>query len=123
MSPGATAAEYLYVYNTRNVNISKISIPDHEVVPTIPIGPHMDCITYSPDLEILYMSRIETPNVHQASNIRNHRKLTAFRTETDEICWQMHIDAMRQRMTASMGGKRIFVPYSDTWWVSTIGVE
>ena len=56
LCPTALAKEYLYIHNTNSGEISKISIPEHEVVGTIEIGLYMDFVTKSPDNKTLYVS-------------------------------------------------------------------
>lgn len=58
-SAAISAKEYLYIHNTDSGTISKISIPEHEVVNTIEIGQQIDYLAKSPDNRILYVNRIE----------------------------------------------------------------
>lgn len=123
IAPSSTAAEFLYVHNTYSGDISKISIPQHEVVATIPIGLYMDYVVASPDQQILYVNRIETLGVGRAPNIGTNGELIALSTVTDKIAWRMDLDGMPHHMAVSKDGKQVFVPYYDTWWIAVIDVE
>lgn len=101
----APSTEFLYVHNTYSGDISKIAIPKHEVVATIPIGRSMDYITPSPDEQILYVNRIETLGVGRAPNIGTSGELIALSTKTDQILWRMDLDGMPHHMAVSKDGK------------------
>lgn len=118
------AKEYLYIHNTYSGEISKISIPEHEVVGEIEIGFYMDFVTKSPDNKTLYVNRIkgDLPNT-RVRNIGVEGELIAIDTRTDEIKWRLDLDGMTHHMTVSKDGKRIFVPFYDTWWLAVVDVE
>lgn len=124
LAAGAAAGrEILYVHNTNSGEISKVAIPEHEVIGTIEIGLYMDYVTASPDGKILYVNRIESLGVGRARNIGVEGELIAVDTRTDQILWRMHLDGMPHHMSVSKDGKRVFVPYYDTWWVAVVDVE
>ncbi len=123
LAPASTAAEFLYVHNTYSGDLSKISIPEHEVVATIPIGLYMDYVIAAPDQQVLYVNRIETLGAGRAPNIGTSGELIALSTTTNEILWRMNLDGMPHHMAVSKDGKQVFVPYYDTWWLAVIDVE
>lgn len=123
VSSVATAREILYVHNTYSGEISKVAIPEHEVIGTIEIGLYMDYVTASPDSTILYVNRIESLGIGRARNIGESGELIAIDTRTDEILWRVQLDGMPHHMTPSKDGKLVFVPYYDTWWVAVVDVE
>ncbi|HVR30056.1 MAG TPA: cytochrome D1 domain-containing protein [Thermoanaerobaculia bacterium] len=117
------AAEILYVHNTNSGQISKVAIPEHEVVGEIPIGLYMDFVTASPDGRVLYVNRIESLGEGRAANIGVSGELIAVSTLTDEILWRVPIDGMTHHMTVSKDGRHVFVPLYDTWWVAVVDTE
>jgi YVTN family beta-propeller protein len=124
IAPIADAKEYLYVHNTDSGEITKISIPDHEVVGEIEIGFYMDYLAKSPDNMTLYVNRIygDMPGA-LADNIGEDGEIIAVDTATDEIKWRMDLDGMPHHMSVSKDGKHMYVPYYDTWWLAVIDLE
>ncbi|MFP6584762.1 MAG: cytochrome D1 domain-containing protein [Candidatus Hydrogenedentota bacterium] len=124
MPCSAMAKEYLYIHNTNSGEISKISIPEHEVVGTIDIGLYMDFITKSPDNRTLYVNRIngDLPGARVGS-IGVDGELIVIDTATDEIKWRLDLDGMPHHMSVSNDGKFIYVPYYDTRWLGVVDVE
>ncbi len=122
-SSGAHAREFLYVHNTYSGEISKIAIPENEVVGKIEIGFYMDYVNKSPDGRTLYVNRIngDLPGA-RARNVGVDGELIAVDTRTDKISWRMDLDGMPHHMTASKDGTRVFVPYYDTWWLAVVDV-
>lgn len=119
----AFGKEYLYIHNTYGGDIAKIAIPEHEVVETIDIGFYMDYVNKSPDNRTLYVNRIkgDLPGA-RARNIGENSELIAIDTQTSEIKWRMDLDGMSHHMTVSKDGKRVFVPYYDSWWLAVVDV-
>ena len=117
------ATEYLYIHNTFSGEVSKISIPGHEVVGEIEIGLYMDYVNKSPDNRTLYVNRIngDLPG-SRAPNIGVDGELIAIDTATDKIKWRLEMDGMTHHMSVSKDGKLVFVPYYDTWWVAVVDV-
>jgi len=124
LSATIEAKEYLYIHNTYSGDLSKIDIPQHEVVNTIEIGHYMDYVAKSPDNLTLYVNRIngDLPGA-RAPNVGETSELIAIDTRTDEIKWRMDLDGMSHHMSVSNDGKRVFVPYYDSWWVAVVDVE
>jgi YVTN family beta-propeller protein len=120
----AAAKEYLYIHNTNSGEISKIAIPEHEVVAEIQIGKYMDYITKSPDNKTVYVNRIngDMPG-SRAANIGTSGEIIAIDAKTDEIKWRLDMDGMTHHMSVSKDGKRMFVPYYDTWWLAVVDLE
>lgn len=118
------AEEFLYVHNTFSGEISKISIPDHEVVGEIEIGFYMDYVNKSPDNKTLYVNRIygDLPGA-RAPNIGVDGELIAIDTATDKIKWRLDMDGMTHHMSVSKDGKHVYVPYYDSWWLAVVDVE
>ena len=116
--------EYLYVHNTNSGEISKISIPEHEVVGEIEIGLYMDYLAKSPDNTVLYVNRIngDLPGA-PVGNIGVDGEIIAVDTRTDEILWRMEVDGMPHHISVSKDGRLMFVPYYDTWWVAVVDLE
>jgi len=119
----APAEEILYVHNTNSGEISKIAIPEHEVIGTIPIGLYMDYVAAAPDGRVLYVNRIESLGVGRATNIGVSGELIAVSTATDEILWRVPIDGMTHHMSVSKDGRHVFVPLYDTWWIAVVDTE
>lgn len=124
IAPLAAAKEYLYIHNTYSGEISKIAIPEHEVVNEIEIGFYMDYVNKSPDNKTLYVNRIygDLPGA-RARNIGVDGELIAIDPKTDKIKWRLDMDGMTHHMTVSKDGKLVFVPYYDTWWLAVVDVE
>ena len=118
------AKEYLYIHNTYSGEISKISIPEYEVVSEIEIGFYVDYVNKSPDNKTLYVNRIkgDLPG-SRARNIGVSGELIAIDTATDKIKWRHDMDGMTHHMSVSKDGKHIYVPYYDTWWLAVVDVE
>jgi YVTN family beta-propeller protein len=118
------AKEYLYIHNTNSGEISKVSIPEHEVVATIEIGFYMDYVNKSPDNTILYVNRIigNLPGA-RARNVGESGELIAVDTQTDKELWRMELDGMPHHMAISNDGKRAFIPYYNSWWVAVVDLE
>jgi YVTN family beta-propeller protein len=119
----AFAKEILYIHNTLSGEISKVAIPEHEVIGQIPIGLYTDYVAVSPDSTTLYVNRIEglkdgPPGVA----IGDSGELIAIDTATDQVRWRMPVDGMPHHMTVSKDGKRIFMPYYNSWWLAVIDV-
>ncbi len=120
----ASGKEYMLVHNTNSGEISKISIPEHEVVAQIQIGFYMDFLNKSPDNSTLYVNRIygDLPGA-RAKNIGVDGELIALDPKSGEIQWRLDLDGMPHHMSVSKDGKRVFVPYYDTWWLAVVDVE
>ena len=118
------AEEFLYVHNTFSGEISKISIPEHEVVGEIKIGLYMDYVTKSPDSKTLYVNRINGDlEGSRAPNVGVDGELIAIDTATDKIKWRLPIDGMTHHMSVSKDGRLVFVPLYDTWWLAVVDTE
>jgi len=123
VAPRAMAEEILYVHNTMSGEISKVAIPEHDVVGEIEIGKYMDFVYPSPDGKTLYVNRIEGMGVPIAPNIGEEGEIIAVDTRTDEIQWRLDIDGMTHHHIVSKDGKRLFVPLYDTWWLAVVDLE
>lgn len=120
-APPAFTAEYLYIHNTYSGTLSKISIPEHEVVKEIEIGFYMDYVKESPDNKTLYVNRIDGDmEGARARNVGTSGELIAMDTKTDEILWRMDMDGMTHHMSVSHDGRLVFVPYYDTWHLAVV---
>src|SRR5262245_13428479 len=113
----AEAKEYLYIHNTYSGDISKVSIPENEVVGSIDIGFYTDYLNKSPDNKTLYVNRIygDLPGA-RAPNVGVDGELIAVDTATDKIRWRLDLDGMPHHMSVSKDGRHVYVPYYDTWW-------
>ncbi|MCI0487249.1 MAG: beta-propeller fold lactonase family protein [Blastocatellia bacterium] len=114
--------EFLYVHNTYSGEISKISIPGHEVVGSIKIGLYMDYVAASPAGDILYVNRVDSMGV-DIPVLGESGELVAISAATDEILWRMKLDAMPHHMSVSRDGRFVFVPYYNSWWLAVVDVE
>jgi YVTN family beta-propeller protein len=118
------AKEILYVHNTRSGEVSKVAIPEHEVIGEIPIGRFTDYVAVSPDNRTLYVNRIEPlPGIRTEAAIGDSGELIAVDTLTDQIRWRMPVDGMPHHMSVSKDGRRVFMPYYNSWWLAVIDVE
>ena len=122
LAPALAAKEILYVHNTDSGEISKIAIPEHEVIGEIQIGKYMDFVTASPDQKTLYVNRIDSLGIPMASNIGDTGELIAIDPTTDQVQWRLALDGMPHHMIASKDGKYVFVPYYNTWWLAVVDV-
>ena len=119
-----SADEFLWIHNTNSGEISKISIPEHEVVAEIEIGFFMDYLAASPDGRTIYVNRIESIFPEELErNVGESGEILAIDAHSDEILWRMPVDGMPHHMSVSKDGKRMFVPYYDTWWIAVIDLE
>lgn len=120
----AFAKEYLFIHNTYSGEVSKISIPEHEVVQTIEIGYYMDYLAASPDGRVVYVNRIEgdLPG-SRARNVGVSGEIFAFDSDSGETLWKMSVDGMPHHIAVSKDGKRMFVPYYNDWWVAVFDLE
>ena len=110
----AAAKEILYIHNTYSGVVSKISIPEHEVLGEIEIGYYMDYLAASPDGKILYVNRIDgdLPGA-RARNVGVSGELIAVSTRTDEILWRVTLDGMPHHMSVSPDGRRVYSGSDD----------
>lgn len=115
-------AEILYVHNTNSGEISMIEIPGHDVIGTIPIGLYMDYVAASPSGDVLYVNRVESLGA-TPRNVGESGELIAVSTATDRVLWRLRLEHMPHHMSVSKDGRRIFVPYYDSWWVAVVDVE
>ncbi len=118
----AHAAEILYVHNTNSGEITKISIPQHEIIGTISVGLYMDFVASSPKGDVLYVNRIDSAGLSRAANVGETGELIAISTATDEVLWRVKLDGMPHHMIASMDGRYVFVPYYDSLWLAVVDV-
>ncbi len=116
----AAAKEYLFVHNTRSGEISKISIPEHEVVDSFEIGLYMDYLAPSPDGKVLYVNRIDSLAPEQGLNIGETGELIALDPVGGAVLWRLPLDGMPHHMSVSKDGRYVFVPYYDTWWLAVV---
>ena len=117
------AKEFLFVHNTRSGEISKISIPEHEVVASFPVGLYMDYLAPSPDGKVLYVNRIESLAPEQKLNIGESGELIALDPVAGTILWRVQLDGMPHHMSVSKDGRYVFVPFYDTWWMAVVDTE
>jgi len=120
----AAAKEYLFIHNTNSGEISKVAIPEHEVVDSFPVGFYMDYLAKSPDNDTLYANRIygDLPGA-RARNIGTDGEIIALDPRNGDIKWRLDLDGMPHHISVSKDGKRMFVPYYDTWWVVVVDLE
>lgn len=124
--PGAQAKhkQVLYVHNSVSGEITKIAVPAHEIIGEIKIGVYMDYVTASPSGDVLYVNRIDPMKAPGANlSIGETGELIAINTATDQVMWRVKFDAMPHHMTVSADGRRVFVPYYNSWWVAVVDVE
>lgn len=117
------AKEFLFIHNTNSGEISKISIPDHEVVDRFEIGLYMDYLAASPDGRTLYVNRIDSLAPEQGLNIGESGELIALDPISGAILWRVALDGMPHHMSVSKDGRYVFVPYYDTWWLAVVDTE
>lgn len=123
LAGAAGAKEILYIHNTRSGEISKVSVPGHEVIGEIPIGLYTDYVAVSPDQRTLYVNRIEgLPRISAGAAIGDSGELIAIDTASDRIRWRLPVDGMPHHMTASQDGRYVFMPYYNSWWLAVIDV-
>jgi YVTN family beta-propeller protein len=118
------AKEVLYIHNTQSGEVSKVSIPQHEIIGQIPIGLYTDYVAVAPDNRTLYVNRIEgLQGGPSGAAIGDSGELLAVDTATDQVRWRMPVNGMPHHMTVSKDGRRIFMPYYNSWWLAVIDAE
>ncbi|MDQ8756233.1 beta-propeller fold lactonase family protein [Sphingosinicella sp. LHD-64] len=93
--------EYLYVENTSGGDVTVISIPQHEVVGTIPatiVGGHPDDVVASPDGRMLFINRLEGQDV------------VALDARTEQVLFTVPLGGVPHHMTISRDGRFLYVP-------------
>lgn len=97
----AEVREYLYVENTFGGDVTIISIPEHQVVGTIPaskIGHHPDDVIATPDGRTLFINRLDSQDV------------VAIDSRTEEVLYTIPLGETPHHMTMSQDGRFLYVP-------------
>ena len=115
------ADPYLYVENGVSGDVAVISIPEHEVLNLIPVGPHPDDIIGSPDGKMVYVNlgvvEGHTWDMPEAGEI------VAISTETDEILWRLPVeDGWPHHMSISKDGI-LYAPLFDRAYIVVIDTK
>lgn len=122
LATAVPAKEYLYIHNTDSGTVSKIAIPEHEVVSTIDVGLQIDYLAKSPDNRVLYVNRIELIDP-ELGKWGDSGELIAFDTRTDEELWRVQLDGMPNHHTVSADGRYVYVPYFNDYWLAVVDTE
>lgn len=107
----AQAKEYLYIQNSRGGDITVISIPEHEIVSTIPaskIGKGPDDVLPSRDGTRLFIPRIDG------------RDVVVVSTETEEVLFTVPVSGMPHHVTVSADDRFLYVPIFNETYVEVI---
>ena len=101
---GAAPHEYLYVENSSGGDVSIISIPENQLVDTIPatlVGQGPDDVAITPDGRILFVNRLDGHDV------------IAFDTATDKPLFTVPVEGTPNHMAVSKDGRFLYVPLFD----------
>ena len=119
----AYAKEHVYIHNTHDGTVSKIAIPELEVVRTIEIGNQIDYVTRSPDHATWYVNRINLIDPDSTQKWGESGELMAMDSRTDEMLWSVDLDCMPNHMKTSPDGRYVYVPCFDSYWLIVVDTE
>jgi len=119
----AGAGEVLFVQNTNSGDVTRVSIPEHEVAGTIDIGKYTDDVEAAHDQSTLYVNRIDTAGLPQAMNVGESGEVIAVDPLTHEIRWRLELDGMPHHMTVSPDNRYVFVPLFDRLWCAVVDTK
>jgi YVTN family beta-propeller protein len=114
-----SAGEFAYLENSDSGDVSVISIPGHQVVSTIKLGPSLDDVTPSHDGRILYVNRYDSlasGDRHMAES----GEVIAVSTETERILWRTKVDGWPNHLSISLDDRLLYVPLFNTPWMAVI---
>jgi DNA-binding beta-propeller fold protein YncE len=109
----AEKREYLYVENSFGGDVTIISIPEHEVVGTIPaskVGRGPDDVAATPDGRTIFINRLQGEDV------------VAIDTRTEEVLFTVPVGGIPHHMTMGADGRHLYVPLFDNSAVKIIDV-
>lgn len=118
----SAAAEFAYVENSDSGDVSVISIPGHEVVSTINLGPFLDDVTPSHDGRILYVNRYDSLGTGD-KHVAESGEVIAVSTETEHILWRTRVDGWPNHLTISLDDRLLYVPLFNTLWMEVIDTQ
>ena len=118
----SAAAEFAYVENSDSGDVSVISIPGHEVVSTIKLGPFLDDVTPSHDGRILYVNRYDSLGTGD-KHVAESGEVIAVSTETEHILWRTRVDGWPNHLTISLDDRLLYVPLFNTLWMEVIDTQ
>ncbi len=110
----AQSKEYLYIENSVGGDVTVISIPEHEIVSTIPatvIGHDPDDVIASSDGRVLFVNRGGAEDV------------LAISTATEEVLWQVSVGGTPNHLTLSNDDRYLYVPLLNSTFVEVVDTE
>jgi YVTN family beta-propeller protein len=109
--------EHVYIVNTNGGTVSVVSIPEHEVVGTIEVGPLVDDLEISKDGRILYVNRMQSMGHPLSEGICDSGEIIAFDTETEEELWRAPTEGWPHHPKLSADDRLLFVPLFDQMYI------
>jgi len=107
----ALSKPYLFVQNGDSGNVSVISIPEHQLVKVIPVGPHPDDVAGSPDGRTFFVN-LGIVNGH-SWGVPEAGEIVALSTATGKVRWRLSIpDGWPHHLSVAKDG-RLFAPLYD----------
>jgi YVTN family beta-propeller protein len=122
-SGASDSKEYVYIENTNSGTVSVVSIPEHEVVSTIEIGPLLDDVEISSDGRVLYVNRMQSMGHPLSEGIADSGEIIAISTETEEELWRAPTDGWPHHPTLSADDRLLFVPLYDEMYIEIFDTE
>jgi len=106
----AHAKPYLFVQNGDSGDVSVISIPEHQLVKVIPVGPHPDDVVGSADGRTFFVN-LGVVSGH-SWGVPEAGEIVALSTVTDKVLWRLPIpEGWPHHMSVRDG--RLYVPLYD----------
>jgi YVTN family beta-propeller protein len=118
----SAAAEFAYLENSDSGDVSVISIPGHEVVSTIKLGPFLDDVTASHDGRILYVNRYDSLGTGD-KHVAESGEVIAVSTETEQVLWRTRVDGWPNHLSISLDDRLLYVPLFNTLWMEVIDTQ
>lgn len=115
--------EYVYIENTDSGTVSVVSIPEHEVVSTIHVGPLLDDVEISSDGRVLYVNRMESMGHPVDEGICDSGEIIAISTETEEELWRAPTDGWPHHPKLSADDRFLYVPLYDRFYIEVFDTE
>lgn len=112
-APAPEGREYVYIENTNSGTVSVVSIPEHEVVGTITVGPLLDDVEISKDGRILYVNRMQSMGHPLSESICDSGEIIAISTETEKELWRVPTAGWPHHPKLSADDRLLFVPIYD----------
>ena len=117
----AAGAELLYVGNSAERSIVAISIPQHEILRTLPIEGEPDDVVGSSDGRTLYVSVGATEQA--GSSYPDSGAVLAVASDTGRTLWRLPTDGWPHHISLSNDDKHLYVPIFDRQHVLVVDTK